>query len=99
LVEARDATRPEPESELRRVLLEASVQRRRAAELRLLGLQRQAGHVAVASQVLYPYKFAMGCVPVRKQGKLPRFLEAETWLASYFSREARQGSNGNSEYS
>jgi type II secretory pathway predicted ATPase ExeA len=52
-----------PESELRRVLLGAAVQRKRAAELRLLGLRHKESQTSASSQPLYPYKFAMGCVP------------------------------------
>jgi general secretion pathway protein A len=59
----RNPMRPAPESDLRRVLLEAAAHRRRAAELRLIGLRLKENHSAASSQVLYPYKFAMGCVP------------------------------------
>jgi type II secretory pathway predicted ATPase ExeA len=47
---------------LRRALLDAAVRRRRAAELRLMGLQRDEGQEP-ANSAIYPYKFAMGCVP------------------------------------
>jgi type II secretory pathway predicted ATPase ExeA len=64
LVNARNSQLSAPESELRRALLEAAVQRRRAAELRSLGLRHKESQPASASsQTLYPYKFAMGCVP------------------------------------
>lgn len=51
-----------PESELRRVLLEAAARRQRAAELRLLGLRYKESQASPDSQTLYPYMFAMGCV-------------------------------------
>jgi general secretion pathway protein A len=60
-MDARGPARPDPEKELRRVLLEAAVHRRRAAELKLLGLRRQAGDIAASAE--FPYQFAMGCVP------------------------------------
>jgi general secretion pathway protein A len=60
---ARNPIGPAPASDLRRVLLEAASHRRRAAELRLLGLRLREEQPAANSQALYPYKFAMGCVP------------------------------------
>jgi hypothetical protein len=48
---------------VRRALLDAAARRRRAAELRLLGIQREEGHTPAASSATYPYKFAMGCMP------------------------------------
>jgi general secretion pathway protein A len=64
-----DPLRPLEESNLRRALLDAAVRRRRAAELRLLGLQTEDGHVPPASKGGYPYKFAMGCIPNPPAGK------------------------------
>jgi general secretion pathway protein A len=52
-----------PENGLRRVLLAASAHRRRAAELRLLGLRHKESPASGDGQVLYPYQFAMGCIP------------------------------------
>jgi type II secretory pathway predicted ATPase ExeA len=63
LADAQSTIRPVPESDLRRVLLEAATQRRRAAELRLIGQRLKEGQAAATGQTLYPYKFAMGCVP------------------------------------
>jgi hypothetical protein len=70
----RNARLAAPESELRRVLLEAAVQRQRAAELRLLGLRHKESQASAGSQPLYPYKFAMGCVPC-PSGAEPDALE------------------------
>jgi hypothetical protein len=58
-----DPLRPLEDSGLRRALLDAAVRRRRSAELRLLGLQREEINAPAASSALYPYKFAMGCIP------------------------------------
>ena len=62
LVDGQNSIRPAPQSELRRILLRAAMQRRRAAELRLLVVRRKESHAAVAGVALYPYQFAMGCV-------------------------------------
>jgi type II secretory pathway predicted ATPase ExeA len=54
-----DPLRPLEESNLRRALLDAAVRRRRAAELRLMGMQDEEAR----GKGMYPYKFAMGCIP------------------------------------
>ena len=58
-----DPLRPVNDGGVRRALLDAAVRRRRAAELRLMGLQREEGAAPAASSAVYPYKFAMGCMP------------------------------------
>jgi len=63
LPEAGNAPLPEPESELRRALLGAAARRQRAAELRVLGLRYKESQASADGQTLYPYMFAMGCVP------------------------------------
>jgi general secretion pathway protein A len=62
LVDGQKSIRPAPQSELRRILLRAAMQRRRAAELRSLALRRKESHAAAAGVAIYPYQFAMGCV-------------------------------------
>ena len=58
-----DPLRPVNDGGVRRALLDAAVRRRRAAELRLMGPQRDESGAPVASSAVYPYKFAMGCMP------------------------------------
>jgi general secretion pathway protein A len=65
---ARSAIRPVLEDDLRRVLLEAAAQRRRAAEIRLIGIRHKESHAPSSGVALYPYKFAMGCVPSPTEG-------------------------------
>lgn len=63
-----DPLRPLEESNLRRALLDAAVRRRRAAELRLLGMQNEESGPS-ASKGTFPYKFAMGCIPNPTNGE------------------------------
>jgi type II secretory pathway predicted ATPase ExeA len=58
-----DPLRPGNDGGVRRALLDAAVRRRRAAELRLMGLQREEGAAPADGPAAYPYKFAMGCMP------------------------------------
>jgi general secretion pathway protein A len=63
LADPQSSQRAQPENGLRRALLAASAHRRRAAELRLLGLRHKESPASADGQVLYPYQFAMGCIP------------------------------------
>ena len=58
-----DPLRPSTDNGVRRALLDAAVRRRRAAELRLMGLQREEVGAPPAKSAVYPYKFAMGIMP------------------------------------
>ncbi len=58
-----DPLRPVSGNGVRRALLDAAVRRRRAAELRLMGLQRDGEGAPAAAWAVYPYKFAMGILP------------------------------------
>ena len=66
-----DPLRPVSDGGVRRALLDAAVRRRRAAELRLMGLQREESKAPADSPAAYPYKFAMGCMPTPRQPEAP----------------------------
>ena len=72
-----DPLRPLADSAVRRALLDAAARRRRAAELRLMGIQREEGNTPAAGSATYPYKFAMGCMPTPNRAETVPFPDDE----------------------
>ena len=81
-----DPLRPLGESAVRRALLDAAVRRRRAAELRLLSIQREEGRAPAAGSAAYPYKFAMGCMPNPVGADRTPFPDDEQLRSQFLSR-------------
>ncbi len=93
VLEVGNSLLPSPESELRRVLLGAAARRQRAAELRLLGLRYKESQASADSQTLYPYMFAMGCVP-SPAGVEPETLEGSEQSGSRMPRSGEAPAPG-----